>query len=54
MAVIENDAMAASSLMRSVADNLSGAVDTLRAMRMYATEHGVDFSEFDSAKVSRE
>ena len=54
MAVIENDAMAASSLMRSVADNLSDAVDTLRAMRMYATEHGVDFSEFDSAKVGRE
>ena len=50
MAVIENDAMAASSLMRSVADNLSGAVDTLRAMRMYATERGVDFSEFDRAK----
>ena len=50
MAVIENDAMAASSLMRSVADNLSGAVDTLRAMRTYATERGVDFSEFDSKK----
>ena len=48
MAVIENDAMVASSLMRSVADNLSGAVDSLRAMRMYATERGVDFSEFDS------
>ena len=50
MAVIENDALAASSLMRSVADNLSGAVDTLRTMRTYATERGVDFSDFDKAK----
>ncbi len=50
MAVIENDGMAASTLMRSVADNLSGAVDTLRTMRMYASERGVDFSDFDKAK----
>lgn len=50
MAVIENDAMAASSLMRSVADNLSGAVDTLRTMRTYATERGIDFSDFDSKR----
>jgi len=47
MAVIEHDGMAASVLMRSVADNLSGAVDTLRTMRAYAAERGVDFSEFD-------
>ena len=50
MAVIENDAMAASSLMRSVADNLSGAVDSLRTMRMYSAERGVDFTEFDKKK----
>ena len=50
MAVIENDAMAASSLLQSVADNLSGAVDTLRTMRKYATERGVDFSEFDQGR----
>ena len=50
MEVIEHDGMAASTLMRSVADNLSGAVDTLRTMRMYATERGVDFSEFDKNK----
>ena len=51
MEVIENDALAASSLMRSVADNLSGAVDSLRTMRMYATERGVDFSEFDKTRI---
>lgn len=50
MAVIENDAMVASSLMRSVAENLTGAVDTLRTMRTYSTERGVDFAEFDSKK----
>ena len=50
MAVIENDGMAAATLMRSVADNLSGAVDTLRTMRTYASERGVDFSEFDKTK----
>ena len=50
MAVIENDGMAASTLMRSVADNLSGAVDSLHTMRKYASERGVDFSEFDKKK----
>ena len=52
MAVIENDGMAASTLMRSVADNLSGAVDSLHTMRKYASERGVDFSEFDKNKES--
>ena len=52
MAVIENDGMAASTLMRSVADNLSGAVDSLHTMRKYASERGVDFSEFDKNKGS--
>ncbi|OED35221.1 ABC transporter ATP-binding protein [Chromatiales bacterium (ex Bugula neritina AB1)] len=50
MAVIENDALVASSLMRSVAENLMGAVDTLRTMRTYSAERGVDFSDFDAAK----
>ena len=49
MAVIENDAMVASSLMRTVAGNMMGTVGTLRAMRTYSTERGVDFSEFDEA-----
>ncbi len=47
MAVIENDAMVASSLMRSVAGHLSGTVGTLRDMRAYSLERGVDFSDFD-------
>ncbi|MEE9332671.1 MAG: ABC transporter transmembrane domain-containing protein [Granulosicoccaceae bacterium] len=47
MAVIENDAMLASSLMRSVAGNLMGAADTITGMRAYAIERGVDFSDFD-------
>ena len=49
-AVIENDGMAASTLMRSVAENLAGAVDSIYTMRNYAAERGVDFSEFDRAK----
>ncbi len=47
MAVIENDAMVASSLMKAVAGNMMGIADTLRAMRNYSTEQGVDFSKFD-------
>jgi putative ABC transport system ATP-binding protein len=47
IAVIENDAMVASSLMRSVAENMMGIADTLRQMRSYSTAHGVDFTEFD-------
>ncbi len=51
MAVLENDGMAASTLMLSVANNLAGAVDTLRTMRTFAVEHGVDFTEYDKAKA---
>lgn len=47
MAIIESDALVASSLMRSVAGNLMGTVGNLRAMRTYAMERGVDFSEFE-------
>jgi ABC-type multidrug transport system fused ATPase/permease subunit len=47
MAVIESDAMVASSLMKSVAENMMGTVGRLRAMRTYSTARGVDFSEFD-------
>ena len=46
-AVIENDAIVASSLMRTVAGHLTNTVDRLRSMRSYSTERGVDFSEFD-------
>lgn len=49
MAVIENDAMVATSLMRSVAGHLTGTVTSLRAMRTYSTERGVDFSDFDAS-----
>lgn len=47
IAVIENDAMVASSLMRSVAENMMGIANTLRQIRSYATAQGVDFTEFD-------
>ncbi|MEH6443507.1 MAG: ABC transporter transmembrane domain-containing protein [Oceanospirillaceae bacterium] len=47
MAVIENDAMVASSIIRSVAKNLTGTADTLRAMQTYSIKQGVDFSDFD-------
>jgi putative ABC transport system ATP-binding protein len=48
MAVIENDAMVASSIMRTVAGHLTGTVSVLREMRTYSIEKGVDFSEFDA------
>lgn len=48
MAVIENDALLASNLMKSVAGNLNGVILNSRAMRNYSVERGVDFSEFDS------
>jgi putative ABC transport system ATP-binding protein len=47
LAVIENDAMVATSLLRSVATHLSNAAAGLRATRAYAVEKGVDFSELD-------
>ena len=49
MAVIENDAMVASSLMKSVAGHLMNTVDRIRSMRAYSIERGVDFSEFDNS-----
>ena len=47
MAVIENDAMVASSLMRVVAENLSSNIEKIRTMREYSIERGVDFAEYD-------
>ncbi len=49
LAVIENDAMIATSLLRSVSGHLTNAAESLRAVRTFATEQGVDFTEFDSA-----
>lgn len=48
MAVIENDAMVASNLMKSVAGNLNTVIERTRSLRTYSMEHGVDFSEFDA------
>ena len=53
LAVIENDAAVATSLLRSVAGHLGGTADGLRAMREFATERGVDFAEFD-ARIRRD
>ena len=50
--LIEHDAMVASSLMQSVADNLLGTVGNAHALRMYASERGVDFSEFDEKETT--
>ncbi len=47
MAVIDNDAMVASSIMRTVAGHLTGIAATLHSMRTYSIERGVEFSEFD-------
>ena len=47
LAVIENDAMVATSLMRSVAGHLTQAAAKVHAIRTFAAEQGVDFSEFD-------
>ena len=47
LAVIENDAMVAASLLRSVAGHLSETATSLRAMRAFAAERGIDFTEFD-------
>ena len=47
LAVIENDAMVATSLMRSVAGHLTDTAEKVRSMRTYAAERGVDFSDFD-------
>ncbi len=49
LAVIENDAMVATSLLRSVSGHLTNVAESLRATRTFATERGVDFSEFDGA-----
>ena len=49
LAVIENDAAVATSLLRSVAGHLSRVAEGLRATRTFAAERGVDFSELDAA-----
>ncbi|PKH06090.1 ABC transporter transmembrane domain-containing protein [Moritella sp. Urea-trap-13] len=47
LAVIENDAMVAANLLRSVAGHLSETATSLRAMRAFAIERGVDFTALD-------
>lgn len=54
LAVIENDAMVATNLLRSVASHLNSAASGVRAMRAFATERGVDFSEMDAARDAPE
>jgi putative ABC transport system ATP-binding protein len=49
LAVIENDPMVATSLLRSVASHLAHAAENIRAIRSLAAERGVDFSELDEA-----
>ncbi len=48
LAVIENDAMVATSLLRSVGGHLTNTASRLSAMRAYAVERGVDFADLDS------
>ncbi|MFT7681627.1 MAG: ABC-type multidrug transport system fused ATPase/permease subunit [Moritella dasanensis] len=47
LAVIEHDVVVATSLLRAVTGHLSETATILRAMRAFAAERGVDFSEFD-------
>ncbi|QFI37314.1 cyclic nucleotide-binding domain-containing protein [Moritella marina ATCC 15381] len=54
IAVIENDAMVAASLLRTVASHLSANATNLRAMRAFAIERGIDFSELDKKEASHD
>lgn len=47
LAVIENDALVAASLLRTVASHLSETATKMRAMRAFAVKNGIDFSTFD-------
>jgi len=47
MAVIENDAQVATSLLRAVSGHLQGAGESIRAIREFAEENGVDFEKLD-------
>ncbi len=47
LAVVENDAKVASSLLRSVSVHLNNVSNNLRATRTYAADRGVDFSDFE-------
>jgi len=48
LAVIENDAAVATSLLRSVASHLMSAAESIRATRTFASERGLDLSELDT------
>lgn|GEM_PF-3167531 len=50
MAISKNDAMVATSLMRSVAGHMSGTVDALRELQLYSSKRGIDFSDFDQER----
>jgi len=47
LAIIENDAKVAASLLRSVAGHLNSAATSLRAMQTHAAERGVDLSDVE-------
>ena len=48
LAVVESDAGVATSLLRSVSSHLMSAAESLRAVRGYAAEQGVDFTALDA------
>ncbi len=52
MAVIENDAMVATDLLRTVAGHLVGAADSLRSIREHAAEKGLDLTEYYESRLS--
>ena len=47
-AVIKNDAMVATSLLRSVGKQLTDKASRLSVIRAYAVERGIDLSDLDS------
>ena len=47
MAVVENDAMVAASLLRTVSGHLKSAGEGVRATRDFAIQRGVNFEELD-------
>jgi len=54
MAVIESDAKVAFSLLQTVSGYMMGNADSMRAMRNYAVDQGIDFTKFDEDEADQD
>jgi len=54
MAVIESDAKVAFSLLQTVSGYMMGNADSMRAMRNYAVDQGIDFTKFDEDEEDKD